>query len=79
MKIATYDNLNNHIAKHNDYVDYSRQKETEIQKTTNHITKRKKCKNKLDFTDFMLGMIFSNILILLIVGYGSWIVELIYG
>lgn len=73
--IATYDNLNNHIAKHNDYVDYSHQNEAK----THHIAKRKKCKNKLDFTDFMLGMIFSNILILLIVGYGSWIAELIYG
>ena len=40
--IATYDNLNNHISKHNDYVDYSSQNETEIQKTTNHIAKRKK-------------------------------------
>lgn len=77
--IATYDNLNNHIAKHNDYVDYSRQNETKTQKTTNHITKRKKAKNKLNFTDFMLGMIFSNILVLLIVGYGSWIVEWLYG
>ena len=77
--IATYDNLNNHIARHNSYVDYSRQNETKTQKTTNHITKRKKCQNKLNFTDFMLGMIFSNILILLIVGYGSWIVEWLYG
>lgn len=77
--IATYDNLNSHIAKHNDYVDYSRQKETEIQKTTKHIAKRKKRKNKLNFTDFMAGMIFSNILILLMVGYGSWIVEWLYG
>lgn len=78
--IATYDNLNNHIAKHNDYVDYSRQNETKTQKTTtNHIAKRKKAKNKLNFTDFMLGMIFSNILVLLIVGYGSWIVEWLYG
>lgn len=79
MKIATYDNLNNHIAKHNDYVDYSRQNETKTQKTTNHIAKRKKAKNKLNFTDFMTGMIFSNILVLLIVGYGSWIVEWLYG
>ena len=77
--IATYDNLNNHIAKHNDYVDYSSKIQQETQKTTNHIAKRKKYKNKLNFSDFMLGMIFSNILILLMVGYGSWIVELIYG
>lgn len=77
--IATYDNLNNHIAKHNSYVDYSHQNEAKTQKTTNHIAKRKKYKNKLNFSDFMLGMIFSNILILLMVGYGSWIVELIYG
>lgn len=76
--IATYDNLNSHIAKHNDFVDYSRQNEVETQKT-NHIAKRKKYKNKLNFTDFMLGMFFSNILILLIVGYGSWIVEWLYG
>ena len=79
MKIATYDNLNNHIARHNSYVDYSNEIQQETQKTTNHIAKRKKCKNKLNFTDFMLGMIFSNILILLIVGYGSWIVEYLYG
>lgn len=77
--IATYDNLNNHISKHNDYVDYSSQNETKTQKTTNHIAKREKAKNKLNFTDFMAGMIFSNILILLIVGYGSWIVEYLYG
>ena len=77
--IATYDNLNNHISKHNDYVDYSSEIQRETQKTTNHIAKRKKRKNKLNFTDFMAGMIFSNILILLMVGYGSWIVELIYG
>lgn len=77
--IATYDNLNSHIAKYNDYVDYSSQNEAKTQKTTNHIAKRKKCKNKLNFTDFMAGMIFSNILILLIVGYGSWIVEYLYG
>lgn len=77
MKIATYDNLNNYAAKYNSYVDYSSEIQQETQKTTNHIAKRKKNKNKLNFTDFMLGMIFSNILILLIVGYGSWIVELI--
>lgn len=40
--IATYDNLNSHIAKHNDYVDYSSQNEAKTQKTTNHIAKRKK-------------------------------------
>lgn len=40
--IATYDNLNSHIAKHNDFVDYSSQNEAKIQKTTNHIAKRKK-------------------------------------
>lgn len=77
--IATYDNLNSHIAKHNDYVDYSSQNEAKTQMTTHTITKRKKCKNKLNFTDFMAGMFFSNILILLIVGYGSWIVEWLYG
>lgn len=77
--IATYDNLNNYTAKHNDYVDYSSQNEAKTQKTTNNIAKRKKCTNKLNFTDFMAGMIFSNILILLIVGYGSWIVEYLYG
>lgn len=77
--IATYDNLNNHISKHNDYVDYSHENEAKTQKTTHTIAKRKKCENTSNFTDFMAGMIFSNILILLIVGYGSWIVELIYG
>ena len=79
MKIATYDNLNNYTAKHNSYVDYSSEIQRETQKTTNHIAKRKKAKNKLNFSDFMAGMIFSNILILLMAGYGSWIVELIYG
>lgn len=77
--IATYDNLNNHIAKHNDYVDYSHKNEMKTQKTINHITRGKKCKNKLNFSDFMAGVIFGNILILLIVGYGSWLMELIYG
>lgn len=77
--IATYDNLNSHIAKYNDYVDYSSQNEAKTQKTTTYIAKRKKSTNKLNFTDFMAGMFFSNILILLIVGYGSWIVEYLYG
>ena len=40
--IATYDNLNSHIAKHNDYVDYSSQNEAKTEKTTNHIAKCKK-------------------------------------
>lgn len=35
--IATYDNLNSHIAKHNDYVDYSRQNEAKTQKTITYI------------------------------------------
>lgn len=77
--IATYDNLNNHISKHNDYVDYSSRNETKTQKTTHTIAKRKKAKNKINFTDFMAGMFFSNVLILLLVGYGSWIVEYLYG
>lgn len=76
--IATYDNLNNHIAKHNSYIDYSNEIQQETKKTTHTIAKRKKRKNKLNFTDFMAGMFFSNILILLIVGYGSWLMELIY-
>lgn len=42
MKIATYDNLNNYTAKHNSYVDYSRQNETKTEKTTTYIAKRKK-------------------------------------
>ena len=40
--IATYDNLNSHIAKYNDYVDYSSQNEAKTQKTTTYIVKRKK-------------------------------------
>lgn len=40
--IATYDNLNNYTAKHNSYVDYSRQNEAKTEKTTNHIAKCKK-------------------------------------
>lgn len=40
--IATYDNLNSHIARHNSYVDYSNEIQQETQKTTNHIAKRKK-------------------------------------
>lgn len=43
--IATYDNLNNHISKHNDYVDYSRQNETKTEKTTNHIANYEKNEN----------------------------------
>ena len=35
--IATYDNLNSHIAKHNDFVDYSRQNEAKTQKTITYI------------------------------------------
>ena len=42
MKIATYDNLNNHIARHNSYADYSNEIQQETEKTTNHIAKRKK-------------------------------------
>lgn len=44
--IATYDNLNNHIAKHNDYVDYSSQNETKTKKTTTYIAKYEKSENK---------------------------------
>lgn len=36
--IATYDNLNNHIARHNSYVDYSSQNETKTEKTITYIT-----------------------------------------
>lgn len=43
--IATYDNLNSHIAKHNDFVDYSRQNETKIEKTTNNIANYEKSEN----------------------------------
>lgn len=43
--IATYDNLNNHISKHNDYVDYSSQNEAKTQKTTNHIANYEKNEN----------------------------------
>lgn len=75
--IATYNNLNSHIAKHNDYVDYSRQNETKTQKTTNHITKRKKCKNKANFDYIVLGMIYGFFITILAIGYGSWLMELI--
>lgn len=44
--IATYDNLNNHIAKHNSYVDYSSQNETKTEKTTTYIAKYEKSENK---------------------------------
>lgn len=44
--IATYDNLNSHIAKHNDYVDYSSQNEMKIEKTTNYIARYEKSENK---------------------------------
>lgn len=46
MKIATYDNLNNYTAKHNSYVDYSRQNETKTEKTTTYIAKYEKSENK---------------------------------
>ena len=75
--IATYDNLNSHIAKHNDYVDYSRQNETKTQKTTNHIAKRKKRKNTSNFDDIVLGMIYGFFATILVIGYGSWLMELI--
>lgn len=75
--IATYDNLNSHIAKHNDYVDYSSQNEAKIQKTTNHIAKRKKRKNKANFDYIVLGMIYGFFSTILVIGYGSWLLELI--
>lgn len=59
MKIATYDNLNNYTAKYNDYVDYSSKIQQETQKTTNHIAKRKKRKNKANFDYIVLGMIYG--------------------
>lgn len=75
--IATYDNLNNHIAKHNDFVDYSSQNETEIQKTTHTIAKCKKAKNKANFDYIVLGMIYGFFITILAIGYGSWLMELI--
>lgn len=75
--IATYDNLNNHIAKHNSYVDYSHQNEAKTQKTTNHIAKRKKCKNMSNFDDIVLGMIYGFFATIFVIGYGSWLLELI--
>ena len=75
--IATYDNLNNHIAKHNSYVDYSRQNEAKTQKTTNHIAKRKKSKNMSNFDDIVLGMIYGFFATIFVIGYGSWLLELI--
>ena len=72
--IATYDNLNSHIAKYNDYVDYSSQNEAKIQKTTNHIAKRK---NKANFDYIVLGMIYGFFSTILVIGYGSWLLELI--
>lgn len=77
MKIATYDGLNNYTAKHNDYVDYSHQNETNIEKTTNHIAKRKKRKNKANFDYIVLGMIYGFFATILVIGYGSWLLELI--
>lgn len=75
--IATYDNLNSHISKHNDYVDYSSQNKEKIQKTTNHIAKRKKRKNTSNFDDIVLGMIYGFFATILVIGYGSWLLELI--
>nr|DAL04209.1 MAG TPA: hypothetical protein [Caudoviricetes sp.] len=75
--IATYDNLNSHIAKHNDYVDYSSQNKTKTQKTTNHIAKRKKYKNTSNFDYIVLGMIYGFFITILAIGYGSWLMELI--
>lgn len=46
MKIATYDNLNSYTAKHNSYVDYSRQNETKVGKTTTYIARYEKSENK---------------------------------
>lgn len=75
--IATYDNLNNHIAKHNDYVDYSSQNEAKTQKITNHIVKCKKSKNMSNFDNIVLGMIYGFFATILVIGYGSWLLELI--
>lgn len=75
--IATYDNLNNHIAKHNSYVDYSSEIQQEIEKTTNHIAKRKKRKNKANFDYVVLGMIYGFFITILAIGYGNWLMELI--
>lgn len=44
--IATYDNLNSHIAKHNDFVDYSSQNETKTEKITTYIARYEKNENK---------------------------------
>lgn len=76
--IATYDNMNSHIAGFNDYVDYSK-KEEEKKKNIRRVRKIEKRPNTESFscTDFMGGVIFGCMLLLLIVGYGSWILELI--
>lgn len=76
--IATYDNMNSHIAGFNDYVDYSK-KEEEKKKNIRRVRKIEKRPNteSFSYTDFMGGVIFGCMLLLLMVGYGSWILELI--
>lgn len=74
--IATYDNLNNHISKHNDYVDYSSRNEAKTQKTTNHIAKCKKSEydkikaenDELKFRNKILTIALIGITFMTIVG-----------
>lgn len=74
--IATYDNLNNHIAKHNSYVDYSNEIQQETQKTTNHIAKRKESEydkikaenDELKFRNKILTIALIGITFMAIVG-----------
>ena len=74
--IATYDNLNSHIAKHNDYVDYSRQNETKTEKVTTYIAKYEKNENKalqseieeLKFRNKILLIAFFGVTFMALVG-----------
>lgn len=74
--IVTYDNLNNHIAKHNDYVDYSSQNEAKTQNTTNHIARYEKSENKalqseiedLKFRNKILLIAFFGVTFMALVG-----------
>ena len=75
--IATYDNLNSHIAKYNDYVDYSSQIQQETEKTTNYyIVKRKESEydkikaenDELKFRNKILTIALIGITFMAIVG-----------
>lgn len=79
MRVLTYDDFQKGLLYEDyaDYVDYSIKNE-EKNKTVRRVKRIEKRTNTNNFsyTDFMAGIIFGCMFLVLIVGYGSWVMEL---